>query len=83
MAAKPPKLLDQAREVLRMKHYAYRTEQAYLDWIRCYIFFHKDKQGSFRHLSDMGSAEIQAFLSYLAIERHVSASTQKQALSAI
>jgi integron integrase len=77
------KLLDQVSEAIRLKHYSYRTEQAYLDWIRRYIFFHRDKQGSFRHPNDMGSAEIQAFLSHLAIERHVSASTQNQALSAL
>lgn len=77
------KLLDQVREAIRLKHYSYRTEQAYLDWIRRYILFHKEKNGCFRHPKDMGSDEIQAFLSHLAIERHVSASTQNQALSAL
>jgi integron integrase len=72
------KLLDQARDVLRLKHYSYRTEETYLDWIRRYILFHQK-----RHPNDMGTPEIQAFLSYLASERTVAASTQNQALSAI
>ena len=63
---------------MRLKHYAYRTEQSYVDWIRRYILFH-DKT----HPKDMGEPEIQAFLIYLATERNVSASTQNQALSAL
>lgn len=74
----PPKLLDQVRETLRLKHYAYRTEQSYLDWITRYILFH-DK----RHPRDMGMPEIRAFLVHLAVEEHVAASTQTQALSAL
>jgi hypothetical protein len=73
---KSKKLLDQISEAIRLKHYSYRTEQAYLDWIRRFIFFHKEKNGFFQHPKDMGSAEIQAFLNHLAIERHVSAFTQ-------
>ena len=76
MAAK--KLLDQLQDVLRAKHYSYRTEKTYLDWVRRYIIFHKK-----RHPADMGAPEIQAFLTYLAKERHVSASTQNQAFSAV
>jgi integron integrase len=72
------KLLDQARDILRAKHYSYRTEQAYIDWMRRFILFHGK-----RHPKDMGAAEIQAFLLYLANERNISASTQNQALSAI
>lgn len=72
------KLLDQVRECLRQKHYSYRTEQAYVDWIRRFILFHGK-----RHPLQMGTAEIQAFVNYLAVERKVSASTQNQALSAI
>jgi integron integrase len=74
----PKKLLDQVRDVLRIKHYSYRTEQTYVDWIKRYIIFHKK-----RHPKDMGAAEIEAFLAYLAQERHVAASTQNQALSAL
>src|SRR3970282_1636815 len=78
MEQPPKKLLDQVRDALRLKHYAYRTEQAYLDWITRYILFHKK-----RHPKDMGNAEVQAFLTHLAVERNVAASTQTQALSAL
>lgn len=73
-----PKLLDQVREVLRMKHYSLRTEQAYVDWIKRYIFFHKK-----RHPEDMSETEIRAFVSDLATKKRVSASTQTVALSAL
>jgi len=73
-----PKLLDQVRSVIRQKHYSLRTEQAYIQWIRRFIYFH-----NMRHPVDMGTDEIKIFLTYLAVERHVSASTQNQALSAI
>lgn len=72
------KLLEQARDILRTKHYSYRTEQTYLDWMRRYILFHNK-----RHPLEMGASEIQAFLSHLAAEHNVSASTQNQALAAI
>ncbi len=72
------RLLDQVRDTLRTLHYSYRTEEAYVDWIRRFILFH-DK----RHPAEMGAPEIQAFLTHLATERHVSASTQNQALSAL
>jgi integron integrase len=72
------KLLDQLQDTLRTMHYSYRTEQTYLDWVRRFILFHKK-----RHPKDMGAPEIQAFLSHLATERKVAASTQNQALSAI
>jgi integron integrase len=75
---KSPKLLDQVHQTLRAKHYAYRTEQTYVDWIKRFIFFHNK-----RHPKDMGADEIQAYISYLADERQVAASTQNQALSAI
>ena len=74
----PKKLLDQLREVLRLKHYSYRTEQAYVDWVRRFILFHNK-----RHPAEMGAPEIQAFLAYLAQGKNVAASTQNQALSAI
>jgi site-specific recombinase XerD len=75
----PPKnLLDQVRDAIRIKHYAYCTEETYVQWIRCYILFH-----SKRHPKEMGKAEIEAFLTHLAVEGQVSASTQNQALSAL
>jgi integron integrase len=77
-APTPPKLLDQVRDKIRVKHYSIRTEQSYLGWIKRYIFFH-DK----RHPKEMGAAEAEAFLTHLAVEGNVSASTQNQALSAL
>lgn len=73
-----PRLLDQVRAAIRTRHYSLRTEQAYLHWIKRFIFFH-DK----RHPKDMGAPEIEAFLSALATVRNVSASTQSQALAAL
>src|SRR5450759_15118 len=76
--AKPPKLLDQVSDKLRVKHYSIRTEQAYVGWIKRYIFFH-DK----RHPKDMGARDIEAFLTHLAVAGKVSASTQNLAKSSI
>lgn len=73
-----PKLLDQVRDRLRVKHYSIRTEQVYVDWIKRFIWF-QDK----RHPKDMGAAEIEAFLTHLAVKGRVSASTQNQAKSAL
>ena len=75
---KGKKLLDQVSDAIRLKHYAYRTEQTYKDWIKRYTLFH-DK----RHPKDIGAEEIQSFLSHLAAEKNVAASTQNQALSAV
>jgi len=75
---KPPKLLDQLRERVRLKHYSYKTEQSYVQWVKRYILFHNK-----RHPKDMGEKEIAQFLSHLAVNENVSASTQNQALSAI
>ena len=72
------KLLDQVRSVMRTQHYNYRTEKAYIEWILRYIRFHNIK-----HPAEMGAAEVQAFLSHLAVDRNVSASTQNQALCAV
>ena len=72
------KLLDQVRDVLRTRHYSYRTEKTYIEWILRYIRFHDIK-----HPANMGAAEIEAFLTYLAVERSVAASTQNQALAAL
>ena len=76
--ASSPKLLDRVRWHLRVKHYSIRTEQAYVDWIRRYILFHGK-----RHPNDMGEREISDFLTHLAVEKHVAASTQNQAFSAV
>jgi len=78
MEAKPKKLLDQVRDTIRLKHYSYGTEQSYVGWIRRYIMFH-DK----RHPREMGSEEIEAFLTFLAVDGQVSASTQNQAFSVL
>jgi len=78
MSPKPKRLLDQVRTVLRRKHYAYRTEQSYINWIKRYILFHNK-----RHPREMNRPEIEAFLNHLALEGHVAASTQNQALSAL
>ena len=73
-----PKLLDQVRGKIRLKHYSLRTEQAYLDWIRRFIL-HFDK----RHPRELGAPEIEAFLTHLAVVGKVAASTQNQAKSAL
>ena len=72
------RLLDQVRERIRYLHYSIRTEQAYVHWIRAFIRFHK-----LRHPAEMGGAEMESFLSWLAGERHVAVATHKQALSAL
>jgi integron integrase len=74
----PKKLLDQVRDVIRVKHYSYKTEKSYVNWIKRYIFHHNK-----RHPQEMGSEEIEEFLTYLAVNQNVAASTQNQALHAI
>ena len=76
--ANPPKLLDQVRDKLRVKHYSIRTEHAYVDWIKRYIIFHGK-----RHPKNMGARDIEAFLTHLAVAGKVAASTQNLAKSAI
>jgi integron integrase len=71
-------LYEVAREKMRTRHFAFRTQQAYLHWIRRYAKFHNRK-----HPREMGSADVEAFLSHLAVDGHVSASTQNQALQAL
>ena len=80
MQTEPPprKLLDRVRDRIRVKHYSYRTEETYVQWIRRFILFHNK-----RHPSEMGGDEVNAFLTYLAVDENVAASTQNQALSAI
>lgn len=78
MGQRPTRLLDQVRDALRVKHYSIRTETAYLDWIRRYILFNNK-----RHPAELSPADIRAFLTYLAVDQKVAASTQNQALSAL
>lgn len=73
-----PKLLDRVRERIRVKHYSRSTEKTYLYWIRWYIHYH-----GLRHPQEMGAAEVEAFLSFLATDRQVSAGTQNQAMHAL
>ena len=74
----PKKLLDQVRDKIRFEHYRLGTENTYLSWIKQFILYHGK-----RHPVDMGAAEVEAFLTYLATQRKVSSSNQNQALSAI
>ena len=73
-----PKLLDQLRDRIRLKHYSRRTEDVYLDWSKRYILYHKK-----RHPQEMGKREVEEFLTYLATERNVAAATQNQAKAAL
>jgi site-specific recombinase XerD len=66
------------RDRLRTLRYSYRTEQQYLQWVRRYVLFHQR-----RHPRDLGAAEVESFLTHMAVDRRVSASTQNQALSAL
>ena len=72
------RLLDQLRERVRYLHYSIRTEEAYVHWVRAFVRFH-----GLRHPKEMGADEVRAFLYWLAVERHVSVSTHRQALSAL
>jgi integron integrase len=72
------RLLDQLRERVRYLHYSIRTEEAYVHWVRAFVRFH-----GLRHPKEMGADEVRAFLSWLAVERRVSVSTHRQALSAL
>jgi len=78
MSAQPPKLLDQVQALMRREHYSLRTEKAYLNWIKRFILFHHK-----RHPQEMGRPEIEDFLTHLAVNQNVSASTQNQALHAL
>lgn len=93
------RFLDQCREVLRFKQMAHRTEESYVDWIRRFIVFCRDhphltpalsppsegaeREKTWRHPKDLGTAEVRGFLTYLAAERQVAAATQNQALNAL
>jgi len=77
-APQPRKLLDHARDVLRVNHYSVRTEEAYVGWIRRYILYHNKK-----HPREMAALEVELYLTHLAVGEKVSANTQKQALNAL
>lgn len=78
MEKRPKKLLDRVRETMQRKHYSKRTEESYVRWIKRYILFHNK-----RHPQELGSADIEAFLTHLAVKERVAASTQNQALSGL
>lgn len=73
-----PRLLDRVRNALRTRHYRPRTEDTYVGWVKRFILFHNK-----RHPAELGERDISAFLTHLAVEKHVSASTQNQALASI
>ena len=76
--APPARLLDRVRHAVRLRHYSIRTEQAYVDWVRRFILFHGK-----RHPDKLGAAEVQSFLTHLAVDRSVASPTQNQAKSAL
>lgn len=78
MKDSPQEFLDKVYDSLHAKYYSYKTEQAYVDWIKSFILFHKR-----RHPLEMGEEETRTFITYLATERKVLSYTQNQALSAI
>jgi len=73
-----PKLIEQLRNELRLRHYSLKTEESYVNWYKRYVHFH-----GVRHPAQMGADEVGRYLTHLAVERHVAASTQNQALNAI
>lgn len=78
MKNQPVKLLDRVRQKIRLKHYSIRTEEEYVGWIRRFILYHNKK-----HPKDMGQKEVEAFLTHLALDGKVAASTQNQAFNAL
>ena len=77
-APQQPRLLEQLRDKIRVKHYSIRTEHVYIDWVKRFIRFH-----GMRHPKELGAAQVEAFLTHLAVQGNVSASTQNQAKSAL
>ena len=73
---RPPRLLDQLRQVLRVRHYSPRTEECYVNWVKRFIYYHHK-----RHPRTMGATEVEQFLTHLAVVGHISASSQNQARS--
>ena len=78
VSTEAPRLLDQVRDKIRLKHYSIRTEQAYTDWVKRFVLYHKK-----RHPKEMGAQEVEQFLTHLAVNGNVAASTQNQAKSAL
>ncbi len=78
MAPAAPRLLDQLRDKIRVRHYSIRTEKAYVDWVRRFILFHGR-----RHPAELGPEDVERFLTHLAVQRNVASSTQNQAKSAL
>ncbi len=78
MSKQPVKLLDQVRQKIRLRHYSIRTEEAYVNWAKRFILFHNKK-----HPKEMGRKEVEAFLTHLAVDGKVAASTQNQAFNAL
>ena len=82
-SSQPPKLLERVRNKLRVLHLAKRTEEAYVGWIVRFIDFHREQNGVWVHPETMGGPEVSQFLTHLAVDRDVAASTQNQAFSAL
>jgi integron integrase len=83
ITVREPKLEDRLREVIRFKQYSPRTEETYVQWYRRFVLFHKERCGKAVHPAEMGTAEVEAFLTHLAVNREVAASSQNQALNAL
>lgn len=77
------RLLDQVVNTCRTRHYAKKTAETYRAWARDYLLYHRRRRGRFVHPSDLGGADVEAYLTYLAVERRVAAATQNQALNAV
>ena len=82
-APSQPKLEDRIRAKIRLKHYSRQTEETYVQWYRRYVLFHKERLGRAVHPAEMGAAEIECFLTHLAVNRDLAASSQNQALNAL
>ena len=82
-AIRAPGIVDQIRNRCRVEHLSIRTEKAYVQWVERFLRFHRDKSGGWRHPNEMDDHDINAFLTHLAVQRRVAASTQNQALSAL
>ena len=80
---KEPKLEDRLRETIRVKQYSPRTEETYVQWYRRFVLFHKERCGKAVHPTEMGVAEVEMFLTHLAVDREVAATSQDQALNAL
>ncbi len=78
-----PRLLDQVRQTMRLRHMSHRTETAYVYWIVDFLRFHKQQTGHWQHPATLGNPDINQYLTWLAVRRNVAASTQNQALSAL